>query len=384
MPNASACRFCGTRFLGEPLLSYPNAPLSAQGFLESLDHVDDVVELDIYQCISCGLVQHRLPPVSYYRDVIRAVAYSPEMGAFRIGQLGDWVQKYGLSSKRILEIGSGRGEYLDLLQIAGAKQVFGIENSCASVATAKSRGFDVRHGYLSAGFENPWRSELFDAFAIFSFMEHWPDLNGSLRVLQNILVDGAVGLVEVPNFEFILANGLYSEFTTDHIYYFDHQSLRTVLECNGFEVVSIKSVWHDYILSAQVKKRSLIKADGFKEKQAKIVGELHSFTDRFTRNQVVVWGAGHQALAVIALANLQSRVSHVVDSATFKQYKYTPGSHLLIKSPDSLTQDRPDAIIVMAAAYSDEVARAVADLYPSIAHVAILREDQVEIVKNAE
>ena len=94
MPKASSCRVCGSKFLGAPLLSYPDAPLAAQEFLESPDAVSDVVDLDIYQCISCGLVQHSLPPVSYYRDVIRAVAYSPEMGEFRIGQLGEWIQQY--------------------------------------------------------------------------------------------------------------------------------------------------------------------------------------------------------------------------------------------------------------------------------------------------
>ena len=79
---------------------------------------------------------------------------------------------------------------------------------------------------------------MFEAFAVFSFLEHWPDLNNSLRSLNSLLSSGAVGLIEVPNFEFILNKNLYSEFTVDHIYYFDRSTLKRVLELNGFEVVS--------------------------------------------------------------------------------------------------------------------------------------------------
>jgi SAM-dependent methyltransferase len=304
------------------------------------------------------------------------------MGEFRRIQLADWIEKFDLTDKRLIEIGCGRGEYLELMRQSGARSLFGIENAHASVEVANAQGFDVRPAYLTPGFFNPW-PEPFEAFAVFSFMEHWPDLKGSLSSLRGVLVEGAIGLIEVPNFEFILANGLYSEFTTDHIHYFDRQTLRTALELNGFEVLRIKSVWHDYILSAEVRKRTSLKTESFNTKRQRIVSELHAFTDRFEPGRLVVWGAGHQALAVMSMAQLQERVSHVVDSAAFKQEKYTPGTRLLIKSPESLIMDEPHAIIVMAAAYSDEVAQTIANIYPFIGHVAILREDQLEIVKDA-
>jgi len=362
------------------LLAYPDSPQSAQGFLDCLDQQDDVVDLKIYQCQLCGLVQHDLPPVSYYREVIRAVAFSEEMGQYRIGQLGGWIKDYDLVTKRVLEIGCGRGEYLDLLQKAGARHVHGIEYSETSVWAARKNGFDVRTGYVSANFVSPW-NEKFDAFTIFSFMEHWPDLNGSLRALQAMLNDEAHGLIEVPNFEFVVANGLYSEFTADHIFYFDRQTLRAVLEFNGFELISIEPIWHDYILSAQVRKRTPLKTAGFKTKQQRIVEQLQKFVSRFEPKDVVVWGAGHQALAVMSLAKLQKSISHVVDSASFKQNKYTPGTRLQIKPPESLLHDLPKAIVIMAAAYSDEVARTISEKYPRIESVAILREEAMEIIK---
>jgi hypothetical protein len=131
-----------------------------------------------------------------------------------------------------------------------------------------------------------------------------------------------------------------------------------------------------------VKKRSRSDAREFKTKQTEIVAQLRSFTERFQPQDVVVWGAGHQALAVIAIARLQDQVSHVIDSAEFKQNKYTPASHLLIKPPASLLQDKPQAIVIMAAAYSDEVATTILQKYSSVKSIAILREDHLEIIQD--
>ena len=381
MSEINQCRICKGPFLFPALLEYPNSPRSAQGFLDNLEELDDVVDLKIYQCQQCGLVQHNLKPVDYYKDVIRAIAYSEEMGRFREKQLAEWIKRFNLKDKKILEIGSGQGEYVELLLRAGGKKVYGIEYSKESVEIAKKKGLNIQQGYLSKDYENSW-AERFDAFATFNFMEHWPDISSSLLSLQNSLNESAVGLVEVPNFDFMLKNGMYSEFTTDHIFYFTEKTLRTVLETHGFDVIEINSIWHDYILSAQVKKRPALNISSFETKQNKIVRELRDFVNKFEKNEVIIWGAGHQALAVISIANLDLKVSHVVDSAKFKQDKYTPGTHLLIKDPQSIHQDLPKAIIIMAAAYSDEVAKTLGSEYPRVKNIAILREDGLEAIND--
>jgi len=70
----------------------------------------------------------------------------------------------------------------------------------------------------------------------------------------------------------------------------------------------------------------------------------------------------------------------VVDSAPFKQGKYTPATHLPIVAPDVLDADPVDAVIVIAASYSDEVARIVRQKYPRVRHIAIVREDGLQEV----
>ena len=113
-------------------------------------------------------------------------------------------------------------------------------------------------------------------------------------------------------------------------------------------------------------------------KKNKIVSALHQYVDGYPRNSVSIYGAGHQALAIMAIADLGTKIKYVVDDATFKQGKYTPASNIPIVSSDWLSSEKPDAIIVMAASYSDEVASKLTQLDLDL-DIAILREDELEI-----
>ncbi len=105
---------------------------------------------------------------------------------------------------------------------------------------------------------------------------------------------------------------------------------------------------------------------GLLKNQRKIHDEILDFIGRFERKKVAVWGAGHQALAIIAMTKIAREIRYVVDSATFKQGKFTPASHMPIVAPDALHSDPVDAVIVMAASYSDEVASILRQKYGKI------------------
>ena len=72
-------------------------------------------------------------------------------------------------------------------------------------------------------------------------------------------------------------------------------------------------------------------------------------------------------------------IRYVVDSAPFKQGKFTPATHLPVVPPATLNTDPVEAVIVMAASYSDEVAGIIARDFGGRLKVAILRENGLEI-----
>lgn len=370
------CRVCKNIFFKNPVLEYKNMPAMAQFLPKKSNLGDDKgVFLNLYQCSGCGLIQLDSRPVPYFRQVIRSAGVSEEMKEFRQKQFKEFIEKYLLENKKIIEIGCGGGEYLEIM---GKNKVdtYGLEYSKELVDKCVNNGLNVFRGYASEN--NKIKESLYDGFFILNFLEHLPDINSVLRGIWKNLSDNAVGLVEVPNFDMIIENCLFSELTRDHLFYFTNESLKTVLELNGFEVIEINIVWHKYIISAVVRKRVKLSLAHFYECQKKLKKEVNGYISSFKKNKVAIWGAGHQSLALMSMLDLGGKVKYVVDSAVFKQGKYTPATHIPIVSPERLDSDPVEAVIVMAASYSDEVVKTIKNRFDKVINITVLRNLKLE------
>ena len=349
-------------------------PSSAQGFPDLKGIQYDVgTDLNVRQCSTCGQVQLSEEPVSYYKEVIRSSSVSEEMNQFREKQFSSWVDKNNLQGKTILEVGCGKGEYLSILNKTDILIAHGVEYSQESVDACVSSELNATKGFLGdMDFSLPEKK--YDGFVSLNFMEHWPDPNKVLQHLKMCLADDAVGIIEVPNFDMILEQGLYSEFIADHLTYFTQKTLSFMLNYNGFDVIDCNIIWHNYIISAVVRKRKMLDVSLLKERKFKIENELNAFVDQFHKSEVAIWGAGHQSLAVISLAKLGKKVRYVVDSAIFKQGKYTPATHLPIVPPSELIKNPVKVVVIIAASYSEEVASIMRATYKHIERVVILED----------
>ena len=335
------------------------------------------VDLEVCQCAGCGLVQLSSDPVPYYREVIRAAAVSDVIRRSKTKQFAGFIEAHALRGKRILEVGCGRGEFLSLLQPFDI-EAFGLEYSEGAVAECARNGLRVARGYPGEG-TGALEHGPFDAFLLLMFLEHMPDPNAALRAIHDSLVGEAVGLIEVPSFDMVLRKRLFSEFIGDHLLYFTGETLRTTLELNGFEVLESSEVRDDYVISAVVRRRSRLDISHFHAHQEKIKADIEAYVCQFAAKRVAVWGAGHQALAILALTGIADRIRYVVDSAPFKQGKFTPATHLPIVAPETLRSDPVDAVIVIAASYSDEVAGIVRQRFDPGLSVAMVRDFGLEI-----
>ena len=216
-----------------------------------------------------------------------------------------------------------------------------------------------------------------------NFLEHIPNPKEFLRGIYNNLSNDAIGLVEVPNFDMIKQKGLYSEFISDHLMYFTKETLKLLLENCGFIVESCEVIWNDYIISSIVRKKNKDDFETFKSNYQKINDDVYYYLENRSKiGDISIWGAGHQSLADIALLNMKKYIKYVIDSASFKQNKYTPSSHIKIVSPEILKTDTDvKTIIIIAGGYSSEIEKIIREKYNlAEREIAILNEEGIKVL----
>ncbi|MDO6994964.1 methionine biosynthesis protein MetW, partial [Brachyspira innocens] len=140
------CIICGGDFFDIPIISLNNMPESAQGFLDNKED-NHSITLNLVQCKWCGTIQFDCAAVDYYKDVIRAGGYTKTMSDIREKQFNEFINKFNLDNKKILEIGCGKGEFLNILSKFNVK-CYGIENNIDNANTARMSGLEVKNMFL--------------------------------------------------------------------------------------------------------------------------------------------------------------------------------------------------------------------------------------------
>jgi SAM-dependent methyltransferase len=374
------CIVCGSPLYPTPLIVCHNMPAGAQN-IPSKDELPEErgITLNLRQCSGCGLIQFDCDPVPYYRDAIRAGGISTTMANLRRAQYGHFIEKYHLKDKKIIEIGCGQGEFLKVLTEFPVS-VFGIEHKADLVHIARENGLNVTQGFV--GNENDFIPEgPFDAFLSFNFLEHQPNPNGMLRGIYNNLTQDGYGLITVPSFEYIHKCQGYYELMRDHIANYTEDTLNFALGKNGFKMLECEIVNHD-TLAAIVQKKSPINVDELCKNFSILSLQLKNFVCERTKKgkKVAVWGASHQGFTAISTSGIGENLCYIIDSAPFKQGKYSPASHVPIVAPEYWSVQRADTILIIAPGYTDEIRNIIRNRFGMAVEVAALRSEKVEIL----
>ncbi|MCI1401232.1 MAG: class I SAM-dependent methyltransferase [Lachnospiraceae bacterium] len=391
------CLICGGKL--HHLLSIPDMPASAQNIPDE-DEVssDKPITLNLCQCEECGLIQLDTVPVDYYKDVIRAGGGTTTMTRLRheeYDRLIHFMDQYGAEGHHIVEIGCGKGEFLamwkSLPQAGQIKdlQVCGIEHRKDLVDTANRQGLAVYEGFAQDGYAIP--DGPFDAFVQFNFLEHQPYPESMLRCVRNNLKEGALGLVTVPSFEYIMKYDGYYELIRDHIANYDERTLRELFERCGFEALAERIVNRDTIEIIVRKSDKPVRtksdfngeyldvsslADNYEALRKDVDSYIRELRD--AHRSLAMWGGSHQGFSLAASTDLKQIVKYIIDSAPFKQGRYSPASHIRIVSPDYYFKDPVDEILIVAPGYTDEIAGIIKDRYGDHVRIRVLKAEKIE------
>lgn len=353
------CILCGNKFVGEPVFVCHDMPATAQELLteDNLEN-DHPMDLELYQCQKCGLVQFNCEPVEYYKDSTRAAERSAGLTKLRQEDYKYFIEKYNLYEKKIIEIGAGKGGYLRTLKDMKEYKIkeYGIEHNKEYVRIANEiEGVNVFCG-------DPEDSDLklpgapYDAFMSFSYLARLVKPNDMLKQVDRNLLEGGLGYIMVPSMEHLLEKNGFFDVSRDLMAYYSIDTLKLLFEKNNFDVLECGEKL-DYYIYIIVKKRKKIDLKSKWSFSKNLILELQKFVfkEKKEDRKVAVWCAGHFAFTVLSTSKIGNNVSYIIDNAKFKQGYYAPGSKVPIVGVEHYKEEPVDTIIILGPIYVDEI-----------------------------
>ena len=432
------CLACGENL--EELAVFHNMPKSAQEFPTKEELATEKgMDLSLCQCRSCGLVQFDTEAVPYYKDVIRAGGGSSTMKALREDEykkLLSFLAKKEEKRPLILELGAGAGEFLGMwsgvesdsdkssdvssvtssdtasvtsLSIAANRiqklepYVLGIEHKKELVEKGQAAGLALYQGFpesdfslegmegkhLQSGKTRPVEG-LLDAMVQFNFLEHQKDPKGMLDFAYRKLKMGGFFLLTVPSFHYILDNKSYYELLRDHISNFTEESLQSLTQEAGFSLLESRIVNRDtieFVLQKEKKEDlSVFRYTGGKIDISPLLENERAIQDDVKRRiaelkergeKIALWGASHQGLTLLSTTDLQYAVSYIIDSAPFKQGRFSPASHIRIVSPEHFREEPVEEVLIVAPGYTEEIAGIIRRDFQPKPRILALRGERI-------
>jgi SAM-dependent methyltransferase len=209
----------------------------------------------LQECQTCDLLYSTpTPPFEQLLKLYRTASFDSRKEA------GQASETYGRYLARIAEklrgrdgaidIGTGEGAFLSVLQNAGFTKIVGFEPSSAAVAQAAP-------GVKPLIREEPFRAGLLDANSMqivtcFQTIEHLPDPLGMCKEAWRLLQPGGAIFLVGHNRRAFSAKVLGHKspiFDIEHLQIFSPSSLKNLLEGAGFTDCHVEPIWNRYSIA---------------------------------------------------------------------------------------------------------------------------------------
>lgn len=354
--------------------SVSQAPVTCTAVFDSPEEARAVplgrIELAI--CAHCGFAYNRVFDVGLARIGAELdVAYESSQSAsgrfsqFARGLVAEWVERFNLRGKTVIEVGSGGGAFLSELVHAGVGKVIAIDpvtpqQSGTSAIHVVNETFDARHIDIQA-----------DALVCRHMLEHEPKAGEFLRAVHEWAVrqPGRVVLFELPSAERVRDEAAFWDIYYEHCNYFTGGTLRRAFEQAGFQLLRLDLAYDGQYFLVEAKPQRIPT-----ETQPAMSHEVASWVDFGARAQeaiqncrrmlnrfvdeggpVVVWQGASKTIGVLTAIDMGQGIECAVDLSPGRQGRYLPGSGLAVRAPGVLPSLQPRHIVLMNPIYRAEV-----------------------------
>jgi novobiocin biosynthesis protein NovU len=368
----NACRSCGSNSLTYPI-EFENLPVAGTYLTAQEIGSEPTLPMSVGICNSCGLVQ--------LKEVISPSIYSSYqfVGSVSEGYRNhlqalstDLVERWGMRGKRVVEIGASDGYLLRTIRDKGQNDAFGYEPSNALRSLCDEAGLDVTGSFFGPQTVHELPFAEADSVIVRHVLEHIDDLDGFVGAAEKIISPDGLLVIEVPDLDSILRKDHYFHFYHEHLTYFTLGTLSSLVRRYGFIIKEHKVVdIHGGSLlvfctrgreqHATVHQSSTTPVDRFMTFASSMDSYIDSLKEfvaetNETGSPMSGYGAGELATNACGMAGLGTdQINYLVDKNERLRGYYTPGSHLLIDTPERLRSGDTEILLLFASSHEREV-----------------------------
>jgi len=367
----NACAACGGQSL-EHLVDLGASPTTTGSLHHDVDEARTVRcgRIDLVACLDCGHVTNKafeLALVGYDESYDNSLHFSSVFQDYADALARRLVATYDLGGKHIVEIGSGRGDFLAAL---------------TSLTAGTGTGYDPSYTPEVARPEITLVPEYFRpehdlrGYALLlcrHVLEHLDDPFATLSGLRASAPGDSVFYLEVPAGEFCFGPSGLWDCIYPHVSYFCRTSLRVLVERSGFEILAQGVAFDGQFLWVEARPSDstpncladsevaayLQVLRGFGRRWNSAVDKWRRQFDDLRRSAAdrrsVLWGAGAKAVTFLNAVD-PGECLEVVDLNSRKWGRYLPRTGHEIKAPDSLAGEPIAEVLITNPVYRNEIA----------------------------